>query len=90
MRDHGGLHVGVEGRVLHLEDVVQRDEDRPPALSASFLLAEQLAKELQQAADGVVVTLGTRVERVRRLEVICRAGRRARGASGRPRRSPPR
>ncbi len=53
---HGRLHVGVEGGVLHLVDLIERDE-RPDRLSASFWLAEELAQELKQAADGVVVAL---------------------------------
>ncbi len=50
------LHVGLERRVLHLEDGIEGHQVAHLAL-AELLLAEQLAEKLQKAADGVVVAL---------------------------------
>jgi hypothetical protein len=54
---HAVLHVGVEGGVLDLVDVGQGDQG-PGVGVGEVLAAEELAEELQEAADGLVVTLG--------------------------------
>jgi hypothetical protein len=54
---HGGLGVGVEGRVLHVVDAVEGDQGAD-GLVGEGAVAEELAEELEQAADGLVVALG--------------------------------
>ena len=51
-----GLHIGIQGGLLDLEDGVERDQRADLAVS-KLLLAEKLAQELQEAADSVVVAL---------------------------------
>jgi hypothetical protein len=66
---HGRLHVRVEGGVLDLVDLVEGDQ-APTGLVGEALAAEQLAEELEETADRLVVTLGALAERVRMALVI--------------------
>ena len=83
------LHVGVERGVLHLVDLVEGHE-RAGRPVGELLVAEELAEELEQAADRLVVALGPGRAGAQGGGDLQDQVDRARGASGRPRRTPPR
>jgi hypothetical protein len=60
------LRLRVEGGVLDLVDMLEGDESADRQLGEP-LAAKQLAEQLQQAADRLVVALAARDERVRRI-----------------------
>ena len=53
----GILHIGVQGRCLHLVNVLQRYQGTQ-GLIPQLQLSKQFPQQLQQAANGVVITLG--------------------------------